>query len=134
MFKFVSKTLFAIAVAATTITSLPSAASADGIEFRFGFGDGGHRRHHRDEDGPRFFPGMPGLPGDDGFGEGRGFYSHRPRGGCDEWEAVDTARAYGLRGPRIVHYGRKVVVEGRRYHNWVRLVMINAPGCPVINR
>jgi hypothetical protein len=125
MLKFASKTLLAVLVVASTITAIPSAASADGFSFGFGFGNGGGRWQHRD-DGPGMFPGSRYEHG--------GYRVDRRRAGCSEWEAIDTARAYGVRAPRIVKFGRKVVVEGRRYHSYVRLVMINAPGCPVIGR
>ena len=127
MLKLAAKTIMAALVVTSALVSIPSTASADGFSFGFGFGDGGGRWHHRHhEDGFGFFPGFPE--------DGGGFREHRMRGGCSEWEAIDTARSYGIRDPRIVDFGRRVVVEGRRYHSYTRIVMINAPGCPVIGR
>ena len=129
MLKLAAKTMMAALVVTSALVSIPSTASADGFSFGFGIGDGdrGGRWHHRHhEDGFGFFPGVPGFPGDEG-----GFREHRMRGGCSEWEAIDTARSYGVRDPQIVDFGRRVVVEGRRHHSYVRIVMINASGCPV---
>jgi len=129
MLKLAAKTITAALIAISALVSIPSTASADGFSFGFGFGDGDgggrwHRRHHEESFG--FFPGVPGSPGDEG-----GFRYRRLRGGCSPWEAIDTARSYGVRDPRIVNVGRRVIVEGRRHHSYVRIVMINAPGCPV---
>jgi hypothetical protein len=116
MMNLVKKTVVAGLIGLSALAVLPATASADGFSFEFGVGNGGPRMHHWG-------------PGPDGPGFGR------PRRGCDEWQAVETARDYGLRHARVVRADpRKVVVEGRGRGGWGRIVFANVRGCPVIAR
>ena len=57
------------------------------------------------------------------------------RGRCAGWLAVDKARAHGIRHARIAEVTpRRVVVDGRRHHRYVRIAFANAPRCPVLWR
>ncbi|URK87371.1 hypothetical protein LP421_28295 [Rhizobium sp. RCAM05350] len=62
-------------------------------------------------------------------------WGHQRRGRCDPWLAADKARANGLRRARVVDVSpRRVVVEGRRWGEYRRVVFANARGCPFIGR
>jgi hypothetical protein len=62
-------------------------------------------------------------------------WGHERRGRCDPWLAADKARAHGMRRARVVDVSpRRVVVEGRRWGEYRRVVFANARGCPFIGR
>lgn len=62
-------------------------------------------------------------------------WGHERRGRCDPWLAQDKARANGLRRARVVDVSpRRVVVEGRRWGEYRRVVFANVRGCPYIGR
>ncbi len=121
MMNLVKKTVVAGLIGLSALAALPATASADGFSFEFGIGNGGPRLHH--------------------WGDGRSFHDYdrpgfgRPGRGCNEWQAVETARDYGFRHPRVVRADpRKVVVEGRQRGGWARIVFANVRGCPVVYR
>jgi hypothetical protein len=127
MLNLIQKSLLTGLVLASAAMSMPATASADSFTFGFGIGDGRYEQRHRPryEQGMGVFGGMPINPDSD---HGR---RRERRGGCSQWEAIDTARSYGLRRPYIEHYGRNIVVVGRRHGMSDRLIIFNAPGCPV---
>jgi hypothetical protein len=62
-------------------------------------------------------------------------WGHERRGRCDPRLAADKARANGLRRARVVDVSpRRVVVEGRRWGEYRRVVFANARGCPYLGR
>lgn len=114
---FFKKSIAAVALTIAGLTSLAPAASASGLEARIetvGYRDGYYgrspERHHRFDD-------------------------RRGRGRCAPWLAVEKARDYGVRGPRIADVShRRVVVEGWRHHRYTRIAFANVARCPTLWR
>jgi hypothetical protein len=81
-------------------------------------------RPHR-WDGPRYAPPPPPPPRWGRYPEPR--FS----GVCAPGDAIRQARRDGLRHPYIDRVTpRSVVVSGRRYGEFDRVILINRPGCP----
>lgn len=60
---------------------------------------------------------------------------YRPVHGCSPIQAVQKARWSGMRNARVTGMTpRRVVVSGRDYRGWDRMVFANVRGCPQIRR
>ncbi|SEH64450.1 hypothetical protein SAMN05216228_100551 [Rhizobium tibeticum] len=60
---------------------------------------------------------------------------YRPAYACSPVQAVQKARWTGLRYARVTTVTpRRVVVSGRNYRGWDRMVFANVRGCPLIRR
>ena len=117
----IRNTLAALVVATAGVAASAPAANAGGIGFEFSFG--GHNngvvvRDHRRNNGWNRFE------------ERRGGWK---RDVCKPQRAVKKARRMGLRRAEVIRANHKrVVVQGFRHHNSVRVVFANDRNCPVI--
>ncbi|SOC45782.1 hypothetical protein SAMN05892877_1189 [Rhizobium subbaraonis] len=117
MSDFLKNSIAAVALTLAGLTSLAPAAHAASFDARIetvGYRDGYYgrapERHHR-------------------WGDRRG------RGRCAPWLAVEKARGYGVRGPRIADVShRRVVVEGWRHHRYTQIAFANVARCPTLGR
>lgn len=131
MTSILAKLGIAALIALGALSATVSTASAAGSDFGFGIYVGGpgydrgpgadrgrhyrdDRRHHRDDRRPGW---------------------DRPRFGCSPELAVEKARRSGMHRARVDDVSpRRVVVAGRRYGNFDRMVFANERGCPTIRR
>ncbi|NVP57886.1 hypothetical protein [Mycoplana rhizolycopersici] len=122
MSDFLKKSIAAIALTIAGLTSLAPTASASGLDARIetvGYRDGYYGRS------PERHDRWADRRGDD----------RRARGRCAPWLAVEKARDYGVRGPRIADVShRRVVVEGWRHHRYTQIAFANVARCPTLWR
>ncbi|MDE1997155.1 MAG: hypothetical protein KGI75_31940 [Rhizobiaceae bacterium] len=110
----------AAAIAMTMLSGTAGYAAAQGVDIYVGPG------HH----GPQV---QFGNPPPDYRRPPPGYYD-RPRG-CDPRDAMDAARDYGLRRPRVVDVTpRRVIVDGFGRRGPDTLVFANVRGCPLLGR
>lgn len=137
MKKAISKALLATLLATSAFAALPSAVSAQEIQFYLG-------GHHRPP--PPDYP----PPDDDDDGNPPPPYGyHRPpppppygyrrpapgydRGGCDPQFAASIASRNGLRHAHVVDVSpRRIIVDGFTRRGPDEMVFANVRGCPII--
>ena len=110
--KILKATALAALIATGATAATTSQASAGQVEFGITFGT------------PGYGPGPY-------WGPRPGWGAHR--GACPQYRAVNKARQFGVRNPRIVNRTpHRVVVGGWRHGYQSRVVFANQPYCPVI--
>ncbi|PWV97686.1 hypothetical protein DFR52_106210 [Hoeflea marina] len=140
MSRFLKSAILALSLAAAGLSAATPAASAAGLEYRFGGGESsviirGHDRgsdwgHDRDRDGERR------RDRDDRGGWGRDGARHHgqhlAQGFCDPARAIDKARSMGLRRARVADASRRTLtVDGFRRGRLVEITFGNVWSCPV---
>lgn len=136
MTTFFKSALLALSLGAAGLSASIPAASAAGLEYRFGGGENSIiiRDHNSDRDRGRQDWRRGHDDRRDGWGRdgGRRHGRHLDQGFCDPDRAIGKARSMGLHRARIVEANRRYVsVDGFNRGRRVEVTFANVWSCPV---